>query len=69
MFKMQFPKIISVEAISKYKLKVRFTDSTQRVYEVSGLAGQGVFKIWGIGNNFFKVFINQEQFHGGMKLK
>jgi hypothetical protein len=41
-------------------LKVHFTDGTQGVYEVSDLSGQGVFKIWDIDNNFFKVFINKE---------
>jgi hypothetical protein len=58
--KMQFPKIISVEAITKYKLKVHFNDGTQGMYELSDLAGQGVFKTWDIDNNFFKVFINKE---------
>ncbi|HEV2830374.1 MAG TPA: DUF2442 domain-containing protein [Hanamia sp.] len=57
---MQFPKIISVEAITKYKLKVHFNDGTQGMYELSDLAGQGVFKTWDIDNNFFKVFINKE---------
>jgi len=57
---MQFPKITSVEAITKYKLKVHFTDGAQGIYDVSDLAGNGVFKIWDIDDNFFKVFINKE---------
>ncbi|HEY5464269.1 MAG TPA: DUF2442 domain-containing protein [Hanamia sp.] len=57
---MQFPKITSVEAIAKYKLKLRFADGTQGEYEISYLAEQGVFKIWEIDNNFFKVFVNKE---------
>jgi len=58
--KMQFPKITSVEAIAKYKLKLRFVDGTQGEYEISDLAAQGVFKIWEIDDNFFKVFVNKE---------
>ena len=54
------PKIISVEALEKYKIKVVFADELQGVYDVSDLAGTGVFKIWDIDDNFFKVFINQE---------
>ncbi|HEY8658793.1 MAG TPA: DUF2442 domain-containing protein [Hanamia sp.] len=57
---MLFPKITSVEAIAKYKLKIHFADGIQGVYEVSDLAGKEVFKIWDIDNNFFKVFINKE---------
>ncbi len=50
--KMQSPKIVSVEALAKYKLKIQFTDGTQGIYEISDLAGQGVFKIWDIDNIF-----------------
>jgi hypothetical protein len=57
---MKFPKITSVEAIAKYKLKIHFTDGIQGIYEISDLAGHGVFKIWDIDDNFFKVFINKE---------
>ncbi|HET7117407.1 MAG TPA: DUF2442 domain-containing protein [Hanamia sp.] len=57
---MQFPKIKSVEALEKYKLKVIFSDGIQGVYDVSDVAGQGVFKIWDIDDNFFKVFANKE---------
>lgn len=57
---MQFPKIISVEALEKYKIKVIFSDEIQGIYDVSDLAGNGVFKIWDTDDNFFKVFINKE---------
>lgn len=57
---MLIPEITSVEAIEKYRLKLRFADATEGVYNISGLAGQGVFRIWDIDNNFFKVFINNE---------
>ncbi len=47
-------------AIAKYKLKVLFADGTEGMYDISDLAGQGVFKIWDIDNNFFEVFVNKE---------
>lgn len=56
---MQFPKVISVRAISKYILDIRFNDGTQGTYEVSDLAGKGVFKMWDINDNFFKVYIDK----------
>ena len=40
---MQFPKIISVEAIKKYKLKIRLTDEAQGIYDVSDMAGKWNF--------------------------
>ena len=57
---MKFPKIISVKAIEKYKLKVVFSDGVQGIYELSDLAGKGVFKIWDMDDIFFKVFIDEE---------
>ena len=57
---MQFPKIKSVTAIGKYKLYVRFSDASEGEYDVSHLAGKGVFKSWDTNNNFSKVFISTE---------
>ncbi|HLL43745.1 MAG TPA: DUF2442 domain-containing protein [Segetibacter sp.] len=57
---MKFPKLISVTAIGKYKLYVRFSDASEGEYDVSHLAGKGVFKTWDTDNNFFKVSINTE---------
>jgi hypothetical protein len=57
---MQFPKIISVEAIEKYKLKIKFADRTSGIYDVSDLAGKGVFKIWDTNDTFFKVVVNAD---------
>ena len=53
-------KITSVKAIEKYKIFVSFNDETKGVYDVSSLAGKGVFKTWEEDDNFFKVFINSE---------
>jgi hypothetical protein len=57
---MKFPKIISVTAIGKYKLYVSFSDATEGEYDVSHLAGKGVFTSWDTNNNFSKVPINTE---------
>ena len=57
---MQFPKIISVEAIDKFKLKISFNDGLNGIYDVSDLAGKGVFETWDYAGNFGKVFINKE---------
>ncbi len=57
---MQFPKITSVKAYEKYKLHVEFNDGTEGVYDVSHLAGKGIFKTWDVDNSFDKVFISQE---------
>lgn len=53
-------KAESVKAISKYKLFIVFSDGTEGVYDLSDLAGQGVFKRWDEEDNFEKVFVNQE---------
>lgn len=57
---MQFPKVLSVEALKNYKLDIQFNDGTKGIYDVSDLAGKGVFSIWDVDNNFYKVFINKE---------
>ena len=57
---MLYPKIKSIKAIEKYKLNIHFQDEINGVYDVSSLAGKGVFKIWDTGNIFFKVFVNPE---------
>ena len=60
LFNMQFPKVISVKAIGKYKIQVHFNDNTQGDYDISHLAGKGIFKLWDADNNFSRVFINKE---------
>lgn len=57
---MKLPGVKSVTIVKKYVLCVMFTDETAGNYDVSHLAGKGVFKSWDIDNNFFKVCINQE---------
>lgn len=57
---MQLPKVISVKATQKYKIEVHFDDGTQGFYDLSHLAGQGIFKLWEKDDNFSKVFISKE---------
>ena len=57
---MKFPKILSVTVTGKYKLYVRFSDASEGEYDVSHLAGKGVFKSWDTDNNFSKVSISTE---------
>ncbi len=57
---MELPKVKSVTAVRNYLLHVVFTDNTEGDYDVSHLAGKGVFKSWDADNNFYKVFINPE---------
>ena len=57
---MQFPKIKSVKAIQNYKLHVEFSDGVKGDYDISHLAGKGIFKSWDTENNFSRVSINPE---------
>jgi hypothetical protein len=52
------PTVKSVTAVKKYLLHVVFIDGTQGDYDMSHLAGKGVFKSWDTDNNFYKVSIN-----------
>lgn len=57
---MDLPKVKSVNAVKNYLLRVVFIDNTKGDYDVSHLAGKGVFKSWDLDNNFYKVFIDPE---------
>ena len=57
---MEFPVIKTVSAVRAYLLHVTFEDGTEGNYDVSQLAGKGVFKSWDKNNNFFKVGISNE---------
>lgn len=57
---MQFPKVTHVKTLEKYKIEVYFNDGTKGIYDLSHLAGKGIFKMWDKEINFQKVFINKE---------
>lgn len=54
------PTILSVKAIDKYKILVKFNESTEGTYDLSHLAGKGVFKVWDEDDSFIQVYINPE---------
>jgi len=53
-------KVTSTKALEKYKIFIEFNDGTEGLYDLSDVAGKGVFKIWDEDENFGKVFINKE---------
>lgn len=55
---MKTPEITTVKALNKYSIEIHFSDGLSGVYDVSHLAGKGVFKSWDVENNFFKVQID-----------
>ncbi|MBD0278509.1 MAG: DUF2442 domain-containing protein [Flavisolibacter sp.] len=61
---MNFPKAISVKAIEKYKILLKYDDGTEGLLDLSDCAGKEVFKYWEEGDNFFNVSI--EPLGGGI---
>lgn len=57
---MKFRSVTFVKSIEKYHLQVEFDDGVNGVYDVSHLAGKGVFKDWENGDSFNKVFVDKE---------
>ncbi len=57
---LQFPKVIAVHAIEKYKIFLKYDDGTEGIVDLSDAAGKGVFNYWDINDNFFKVYIDRE---------
>lgn len=57
---MLFPEITSLKPLKKYKLDIQFADGTTGIYDLSFLAGKGVFKAWDIGNNFFEATVDKK---------
>ncbi|MCO6498115.1 MAG: DUF2442 domain-containing protein [Chitinophagaceae bacterium] len=55
-----FPKVISVSALKDYRIRVKFDDGVEGIYDLSHLSGKGVFKSWDKNDNFSKVEINPE---------
>jgi hypothetical protein len=51
-------KAVSVKALELYKILVRYNDGVEGVFDISDLAGKGVFNAWDENNLFQKVKIN-----------
>jgi len=57
---MKFQKVISVNPLEKYRIRIKFDDGAEGVLDISDCAGKGVFKSWETENSFDKVFISKE---------
>lgn len=55
---MDFPRLLEVKAIGKYKLWLRYDDGTTGNLDLTHLAGKGVFASWDVDDNFFTVHVN-----------
>lgn len=55
---MNFPKLLEVKAVEKYRLWLSYDDGTTGYLDLSHLAGKGVFSSWDVDDNFFKVHVN-----------
>jgi len=53
-------KVIRVQSLGGYKIHAVFNDGVEGDYDVSDLAGKGIFKAWERPGFFEKVFINPE---------
>lgn len=57
---MLFPEIDLLKPVSNYKLKIKFADGVEGVYDLSSMAGKGVFKSWDSDSNFFAASVDKE---------
>lgn len=57
---MNHPRITSVKALEKYRVRVQFDDDINGVLDLSELSGKDAFKQWDEDDNFDKVFIDPE---------
>jgi hypothetical protein len=53
-------KVVRVQSLGKYKIHAVFNDGVVGDYDISDLAGKGVFQIWETPGYFDRVFINPE---------
>jgi len=52
-------KIVSVEPLPDYRLKLRFDDGVEGTVNLSHLVGKGVFAAWNDANDFAPVRIGE----------
>jgi hypothetical protein len=52
-------KIVSVEPLPNYRLKLRFDDGVEGTVNLSHLAGKGVFSAWNDPEQFARVRIGE----------
>ena len=65
-------KIIEVEALPEYRLRLKYADGVEGIADVSHLTGKGVFSAWEDENFFKSVRINPNthtvEWEGGIDL-
>ncbi len=53
-------KIIKVEPLPEFRVRIEFSDGVEGVVDLSNLAGKGIFSKW-LDENYFKsVFVDPE---------
>ena len=53
-------RIVRVEPVRGYRVRIRFSDGVEGEIDLSALAGKGVFASWNDPEQFAKVFIDPE---------
>ncbi len=53
-------RVVKVQSLGKYNIHAVFNDGTEGDYDVSDMAGKGLFKIWETPGYFDRVFINPD---------
>lgn len=51
-------RIVDVEALENYRIKVRFSDGLEGVVDLSDMVGKGVFEAWIDAGHFARVFVD-----------
>jgi hypothetical protein len=55
-----FPRPVSVKAIKKYVIWLKYSDNTEGQVDLSHLAAKPAFVEWSTSDLFYNVFINAE---------
>jgi hypothetical protein len=53
-------RIVEVEPLKAYRVRIRFSDDVDGEVDLSALVGKGVFASWNDPEQFAKVFIDPE---------
>ncbi len=53
-------RIVEVNPLENYRLRLRFSDGTDGIVDLSELVGKGVFSAWKDASFFNSVFIDSE---------
>jgi hypothetical protein len=53
------PRAISVKPLRNYRIRVKFTDGTEGIADLSHLVGKGVFSLWNDPKTFANVYVSE----------